>query len=125
MGKKSLLDIKDILNDYADDIQESISSEAQIIAKQAVADLRVSSPKRPKSGKYAKGWTVNTKKGRDTIQCIVWNSKHWRLTHLLENGHINRDGKTRTSAIKHIAPVEKKCVEEYTNNVEKIIKNGG
>lgn len=119
----SILDIKEILNEYAEDIQEGISEEAISNSKQAVADLKKTSPK--KSGKYARGWTVNTKKGRGQISCTVWNAKEWRLTHLLENGHINRDGKTRTKAIPHIKPVEKKYVSEYEKNVENIIKNGG
>ena len=121
----SILDVKDLLNEYSDSIQEGIDKEAQDTAKQAVADLKVTSPKRPKSGKYAKSWTVNTKKGRGIINCTVWNSKHWRLTHLLENGHINRDGKTSAKAIKHIEPVEKKYVNQYQQDVEKLIKNGG
>lgn len=125
MGKQSLLDIKDILNDYADDIQEDISSEAQVVAKKAVADLRgTQGTYKVRTGEYNKGWTVNTKKGRGQVSCLVWNAKQWRLTHLLEKGHANRDG-SRTRAFVHIAPVEKKYVEEYTNNVEKIIKNGG
>ncbi len=125
MSKSSILDIKDILNDYCVDIQDGISQEAQTISRQAVDELKVTSPKRPRSGKYAKGWTVNTKKGRGIINCTVWNAKHWRLTHLLENGHITRNGRTRAKAIKHIEPVEKKCVDAYTKGVEKIIKNGG
>ena len=121
----SILDVKEILNEYAEDIQEGMSKEAISNSKQAVADLKKTSPKRPRSGKYARGWTVNTKKGRGQINCTVWNAKEWRLTHLLEKGHINRDGKTRTRAIPHIKPVEKKYVNEYEKNVENIIKNGG
>lgn len=124
MSKDSILDVKEILNEYAEDIQEGISDEAINISKQAVADLKKTSPKRPKSGKYARGWAVNTKKGRGQTNCTVWNAKEWRLTHLLENGHQNRDG-SRTRAIVHIKPVEKKYVNEYESNVEKIIKNGG
>lgn len=126
MGKTdSVLDIKDILNEYSSDIQEGIQAEAQSIGKQAVADLRATKGTyKIRTGKYNAGWKVNTKKGRGEINCTVWNSTSWRLTHLLEKGHLNRDG-SRTKAYVHIAPIEKKYVNEYQKNIEELIKNGG
>ena len=121
----SILDVKDLLNDYSEDIQEGIDKTAQEVAKEAVNELKTTSPKRPKSGKYARGWRVNTKKGRGFINCTVHNATHWQLTHLLENGHITRDGESRTRAIKHISPVEEKVIHQYQQDVEKLIKNGG
>ena len=126
MSKKSLLDIKDILNEYSTELQEDIASTAQEVAQLAASDLKATQGTyQVRTGKYNKGWTVNTKKGKENISCVVHNAKNWRLTHLLENGHINRDGKTRTRAFVHIKPVETKYVNEYTKDVEKIIKNGG
>jgi hypothetical protein len=120
----SILDVKDLLNEYSDSIQEGIDKEAQEIAKQAVNELKETSPKRPKSGKYARGWRVNTKKGRGFINCTVHNATNWQLTHLLENGHTTRNG-GRTRAFVHIRPVEEKYVNQYQRDVERIIKNGG
>lgn len=121
----SILDIKDILNDYSLDIQESIQEEAEKVAKKGVAELKETSPKRKlHGGKYAKGWRVKTNKGRGYIDCTIHNSTNYQLTHLLEKGHLNRDG-SKTKAFVHIAPVEQKCIKEYEKNVETIIKNGG
>lgn len=121
----SILDVKDILNEYSMDIQEGIDKEAQDTAKQAVNELKgVKNTYKIRTGEYNKGWRVNTKKGRGIINCTVWNATNWQLTHLLENGHTTRNG-GRTRAFVHIKPVEEKYVNQYQRDVEKIIKNGG
>lgn len=121
----NLLDIKDILNEYSQDIQEGIDKEAQDISKQAANDLKnATGTYKIRTGKYNRGWRVNTKKGRGIINCLVHNSTNWQLTHLLENGHTTRNG-GRTKSFIHIRPVEEKYVNQYQQDVEKIIKNGG
>lgn len=121
----SILDIQDILNDYSLDIQESIQEEAEKVAKKGVAELKnTSNTYKIRTGKYNKGWKVKTNKGRGYIDCTIHNSTNYQLTHLLEKGHLNRDG-SKTKAFVHIAPVEQKCIKEYEKNVETIIKNGG
>ena len=121
----NLLEIKDILNEYSFDIQEGIDKEAQNISQQVVNDLKATTNTyKVRTGKYNKGWRVNTKKGRGVINCMVHNATNWQLTHLLENGHTTRNG-GRTKAFVHIRPVEEKYVAEYEANVEKIINNGG
>ena len=121
----SILDIQDILNDYSLDIQESIQEEAEKVAKKGVAELKnTSNTYQIRTGKYNKGWRVKTNKGRGYIDCTIHNSTNYQLTHLLEKGHLNRDG-SKAKAFVHIAPVEQKCIKEYEKNVETIIKNGG
>lgn len=121
----SILDIKDLLNDYTESIQDGIDKEAQSIAKQAASDLKnTKNTYKIRTGKYNKGWRVNTKKGRGFVNCTVYNATNWQLTHLLEKGHVTRNG-GRTRAFVHIAPVEQKYVKQYQTDVEKIIKNGG
>ena len=122
----SILDVKEILDDYSSDIQEAITNEAQAIAKKGVAELKNTSPKH--TGKYRKGWRVKTEKGQGFVECTIHNATNWQLTHLLEHPHVirNKFGTWGTSTPKvHIAPVEQMCVSEYQKNVERIIKNGG
>lgn len=118
----SILDIKEILNDYSNDIQEAITETAEKIAKEGADTLKVTSPKR--TGAYRKGWKVKTTKGRDFVKCVIHNKTHYQLTHLLEKPHLKRNGGITTPKI-HIAPVEKKCIDEYQKKVVNIIKNGG
>ncbi|MBR2677825.1 MAG: HK97 gp10 family phage protein [Bacilli bacterium] len=122
MSDKGILEINDILNEYSNDIQEGITREAESVAKEAVSELKVTSPIR--TGKYRKGWRVKTTKGRGFVECIVHNSTNYQLTHLLEKPHLKRNGGITTPKV-HIKPVEEKSKKEYEQKVENIIKNGG
>lgn len=122
----SILEIKDILEEYSENIQEAIALEAERIAKMGANRLKNTSPKR--TGKYAKGWKVKTTKGKNFINCTVHNSTNWQLTHLLEKPHVIRNAKGTYGISKpqvHIFPVEQRCILEYERDVENIIKNGG
>lgn len=122
----SLIDIKKILDTYSNDIEEGIELVTKDISKEAMTDLQnTKSTYQVRTGKYNKGWKVNTKKGRGYINCTVYNATDWQLTHLLEKGHITRNGTTRTRAFTHIAPVEEKYVDKYVQEVERVIQNGG
>lgn len=130
MADKGILEINDILNDYSQDIQEEITKAAQELAREDVNKLKnTKDTYKVRSGKYNKGWTVKTTKGRGFVTCIVHNKDQYQLTHLLENGHriVARNGtiKGTTKAFKHIAPVEQYSNKEYEQRVENIIKNGG
>lgn len=122
----SILDIKDILEEYSSDIQEAITEEAIKIANDGKDKLKQTSPKN--TGKYAKGWKVKIVKGKGYVNATVHNSTNWQLTHLLEKPHVikNANGTYGTSKPQvHIRPVEQECIEQYTKEVENIIKNGG
>jgi hypothetical protein len=122
MAVKGILEISDILNEYSNDIQEAITEEAQSVAKEAVSELKNTSPKR--TGDYRKGWRTKTIKGKGFVTSIVHNATDYQLTHLLEKPHLKRNGGMTTPKV-HIAPVEEKAVKEYEKDVENIIKNGG
>jgi len=122
MAKDSILDIKDILNEYSVDIQENIVKVAENVAKKGADKLKQTSPKR--TGKYSKGWRVKTAKGRGEVSSTIYNATNWQLTHLLEKPHLLRNGRLSTPKV-HIYPVEQQCIKEYETEVEKIIKNGG
>lgn len=101
---------------YTDDVKDELDQATDEISKEAVSELKASSPK--KTGKYAKNWArKQTKHGY-----VVYNkAPTYRLTHLLEHGHMNRDG-SRTPAKPHIAPVEEKVIKEMTNRTEKAVE---
>lgn len=124
MHDGEVIDITKILNDYSTDIQEALQAEAIATAREAVAELKNTSPKR--TGKYRKGWRVQTTKSRYEIECEIYN-ENAGLTVLLEKPHHDRTGKriiTPRSA-GHIARVEEKYVKKFENEAEKIIQNGG
>lgn len=128
MADKGILQIKDILNDYTDDIQEGISRAAQEVARDDVKALKQANTYKVRSGNYNKSWTVKTTRGANTISCIVHNKDHYQLTHLLEYGHQIRRNGTKVGdarAFPHIAPVEKMSNESFERKVEEVIRNGG
>ena len=130
MHSDSLIAIKDILSDYSDEIQVSISKNAQEVANKGASELRnTTNTYKIRTGKYNKGWKVKTEKGRDSINCTIHNSSNWQFTHLLEKGHrmVGKDGRIKGNvrAYVHIQPVEEKCIRDYEKAVENTIKNGG
>ena len=121
----SVENVDDILTEYSIDIQEKITETAKKLANQAVEDLKnVKQTYKIRTGKYNKGWKVKETIGKGFVKCTVHNGTNWQLTHLLEKGHVTRNG-GKTKAFVHIKPVEEKYVNEYIKDVENIIKNGG
>lgn len=110
-------------------------------AKDTVAELKQTSPspehhmyspkRKYKDGDYAKSWTYDKnqiKSGRWIHSTVVYNKKHYRLTHLLENGHdLIRNGK-RYGYYKgnpHIKPARDVAEEKlFENMVSKLAEVG-
>lgn len=113
------IQMKKLLDRVDKEVQKAMDVGMKQVAKEAVTQLRSSSPR--KTGKYARGWTT---KQIDKNGIVIHNSKHYQLTHLLENGHVIRNKKGtygRTSGIKHIQPVEQWASEELPRRImEKI-----
>lgn len=121
MDKTVSAQMHTILEQYEGDVKDAWNNGANMTAKESVLKLRNTSPKR--TGSYARGWSVKRERARGGLSdFIVHNSKHYQLTHLLENGHVIRNKKGtygRTRGIKHIAPVEDWAVNELPNEIER------
>ena len=73
-------------------------------------------------GSYSKSWSVrNGKKAKEIYSKVAYNREHYRLTHLLEFGHANRDG-SRTKPIPHIRKTEDKYREKFIQELEEKIR---
>lgn len=108
-------EIEKMLKDYTADVTEVVQEAIPKVANKAVKDLKKNSPK--KSGKYSKSWKKKIEKSRIGSNCVIYNEKYY-LTHLLENGHANRDG-GRTPAKPHIAPVNESIQKDFEEEIEK------
>lgn len=112
--------IKDILDDYGDQVYENLEEITQRIGKKGVEAVRNSS-KEAFSGKvYASGWGMTVEKNRLYTSVIIHNKKQAGLAHLLEHGHVKANGTGRYgqwSGVEHLLPVEEKLVDEFESEV--------
>lgn len=110
-------EIVKILDDYRDTTIDKMKESVDKAAKQAVNELKTSSPKR--TGAYAKDWAA--KKNRTANKWaygkVVYNKKHYRLTHLLEKGHRKVNG-GMVAARPHIAKVEEKAINTLVEGIK-------
>lgn len=110
------------LKEYSQDVIEGIDEASERIVKKAVKRLKSISPK--DTGEYAKGWTKKTeKKYGETNSHVIYNKNKPQLTHLLEHGHAKRGG-GRVKGRPHIRPVEEQVIQEFSAEVERIVKGG-
>lgn len=113
--------INDILSDYVSDITEAIDPVLRKAAQTGRAELRANSPKR--TGKYAKGWQYKKIKSGGTVGYVVHNGTHPGLTHLLEEGHVTRNGTSRVPGRPHIAPIGQQVTEKIPDEVKREIQS--
>lgn len=111
--------VADILEEYKDLTIDKMQESVDKVAKEAVQELKSSSPRR--TGKYASDWAQKKQpQSKNTAYSkVVYNKKHYRLTHLLEKGHRKVNG-GKVAAQPHIAKVEQKSIDELV----KLIKEG-
>lgn len=116
--------IKEILEEYGQEVQDVVDEAAVETAKETVKDLKQTSPKSKRAGKhYASNWAMKEAKiPGGGINTVVYNkAPTYRLTHLLEKGHVvkNQYGTyDRAPAIRHIGPAEERGVENFLRKVE-------
>lgn len=127
MARKTAVDklaegVNKILREYDDDINANIDLITKAMGKEGAKALRTSSRQNLKkhTGKYASGWTYDYRKTRRYAKTTIFND-HYSLPHLLEHGHVTRNGTGRTfpptPAHEHIAPISDQIVETFTREV--------
>lgn len=112
--------IERVLTEYGDDIASATDEITQKIARRGATALRQESqqdfksrnPKRP----YYKGWTVTMDRQRLYTSAIIHNTTPG-LPHLLEHGHLMRNGRRWVPPRQHIEPVETELVQQFEKEV--------
>lgn len=115
-------ELERILDNALGDIERHTETVSREVADDTVRELKARSPG---GGDYAGGWTKESAKSQGyDYGYIVWNEKHYQLTHLLEKGHAisNQYGSYsgRVRAIPHIGPTEKRMIPIYLKKIKDI-----
>lgn len=126
MAKKVTADglsdaIKGLLDEYQEGVIESLGEVVQKVSKAGAQALADSSNNtfhdvHLKKGRYGSGWTSVVSSARLSVKGTLYNKKYPGLPHLLENGHAKRGG-GRVAGKPHIAPIEQKLEEDFTQEV--------
>lgn len=106
---------------YTDEVCEEVEKGLEKIGKETLSEVKELSPvyegksKKLKKGAYKKSWVLSTTKERGKIQFTVHNKKY-HLVHLLEKGHLLKDGTGRVygevPAKKHVETAEAHAEEK-------------
>ena len=115
--------ISDILEEYQTEIDRGTKECVRKVAKAGVQALKEVSPVR--TGEYASGWASEIKDGRIGATATLYNAKKAGLVHLLEHGHVTRNGTGRTfgrtPAHVHVKPVEEQLMADFQEQIEVVI----
>lgn len=123
--------LSQILDDFSDHAIDGAKKAAEEAGEYALQSLRSTSPKKKGKGggKYRRSWNKDTSiDATGRVNVTVYSKKHYRLTHLLENGHeiayrskstgrIVSTGK-RAQAFPHIKPVEEAAIKLFEEKIE-------
>lgn len=120
-----------MIEEYGDAVFKCLDRCVDEVAEEAKEKLQqVTSfaPGGKPSGDYSRSW-INEKLtvGRLNTKQVVHNEEHYRLTHLLEKGHVIRNGTGRTygktGEYPHIAPVNDWANEELQRKIKQEMQN--
>ncbi|QRG66934.1 HK97 gp10 family phage protein [Brevibacillus choshinensis] len=115
-------EITRVVREYTEDVSEAVEKKVGEVADKVLAEVAVSAPKR--TGGYAQGFKVTKQDSGGKARRVIWNKKDYRRVHLLEFGHAKRNG-GRVQAIPHLRPAYDKHADGLTDDIKRIIQNGG
>jgi len=122
--------IGELLADYGDLVYDTLADAVEDVTQDATKKLHEVDTFRTSGhayGPYSGDWMNEAETySRIHQKRVVYNDTHYRLTHLLENGHVIRNGTGRTygrtGKYPHIDTVQDWAVEELRNRIKRKIE---
>lgn len=113
--------VEKFLRDYGTEVMDDVLETIDKVSKDTVKKLKAESPQGA-TGDYAKGWTRKLERGRLRVYATVYGKKPtYKLAHLLEHGHVTRNGTGRTyaptPAYPHIQKVNDWAQDEAVDKI--------
>ena len=121
-------DMKSILVEYSDEVQEKVNDAVGYVADYATKELKTSAGSfQNRTGKYRKGWRFKIENiARYYTAATVFNYKYYPLTHLLESGHSKwlwgRYTGEDVKAFPHIGQVQEEADRKIVEEVERALR---
>lgn len=111
------------LEEYSDMATDEVKKEVKKAGRNIRKEIQANAPVGT-TGKYSKSWSVKTERETsNSIELIVHSKNRYQLAHLLEKGHVLRQG-GRVSANPHIGPAEEKGIRELEENIMRKLQDG-
>ena len=112
--------LADVLTNYATDLREAINADTEAAAQRLKKAISADAP--VKTGKQKKSWRIAKEYlGGVDLKTVV-HSTDYRKVHLLENGHVTRNGMTRTKPTYYVSSNAERIIKEYEEQVAETIK---
>ena len=112
--------LTDVLTNYATDLREAINADTEAAAQRLKKAISADAP--VKTGKQKKSWRIAKEYlGGVDLKTVV-HSTDYRKVHLLENGHVTRNGTTRTKPTYYVSSNAERIIKEYEEQVAETIK---
>ena len=112
--------LESVLDNYATDLRTAINADTEAAAQKLKKAISADAP--VKTGKQKKSWRIAKEYlGGVDLKTVV-HSTDYRKVHLLENGHLTRDGKARTKPTYYVSSNAERIIQEYEQIVTETIK---
>ena len=131
MAKKIKVDdigvsINAILQSYGKEVTAAIEPIIERVAKKTVERLKTTGGYQDRTKKYRRSFKHIVSKGYKGAQGVIYSSApNYRITHLLENGHLTRNGTSRVKAYPHWAPAEEVAIKDFESELIQGIEEAG
>ena len=112
--------LEEVLDNYATDLRSAINADTEAAAQRLKKAISAEAP--VKTGKQKKSWRITKEYlGGVDLKTVV-HSTDYRKVHLLENGHVTRNGLTRTKPTYYVNRNAERIIQEYEQTVADTIK---
>ena len=106
--------IGSVLESSADEVMNAVNQTTDQAAKELRSAIAKDAP--VETGKQKRSWKI-TKERKGLENMAIVHSTDYRKVHLLENGHLTRDGVTRTKPLNYVGKNADKVLSEFPDRV--------